>query len=337
MRTPGTFGSRDAAENMKRSGGRAPRISVVIPTFNRPQELRVCLDGFANQTAMPGEFEVVVIDDGSAENIEKIPADFRDRFQLHLERCDHAGVSVARNRGIERSRAPLLLLYDDDLRPLPGLIEACLHFHDRLSAAHQMELLHFTPDRDIADMAVVRWAFDRLYPFPKSSGIHRWDYFWGGALTCKRSLFREHVFDPEFHAVEDAEFALRAGGQLGLEIHFEPRVSGHFHRRLSVMQICRRQYHMAYYRHLLVRRHGARFAHPVYERPNDFVIADWASYRTMLLGTRAQECAALSPSSAKFQLLSRLWQKAELHATASGWLTAQAGLGPSGPYTPLFE
>ncbi len=304
-----------------------PRISVVIPTYNRPAELRFCLNGFAGQSGAPEQFEVVVIDDGSPGEMNDIVGDFRDHFPIHVERCPHAGVSVARNLAIDRSRAPLLLLYDDDLRPLPGLIESCLQFHDSNPAVHDAALLRFTPDPAIADTAVVRWAFDWLYPFPASPGVYQWDCFWGGAVTCKRALFAEDVFDPAFLAVEDAEFALRANARHPIAIHYSAKVGGHFHRRLSVRQVCRRQYRMAFHRYLLAQRHGIHFAHPVYERPADFVIADWAAYRKLLAALCAQESAILPPSSARFQQLCAVWQKALLHATASGWLAAQAG-GP---------
>jgi glycosyltransferase involved in cell wall biosynthesis len=308
-----------------------PQVSVVIPTFNRPMELRRCLEGFAAQSAAPGRFEVVVVDDGSAADIERVAAPFRERFPLHFKRCNHAGVSTARNLAIERSRAPLVVLYDDDLEPLPDLIESCIRFHEAHPSRSQMELLYFTPDQAIADTAVVRWAFDRLYPFPKTPGMYRGSsYFWGGAASCKRTLFAECRFDPAYLAVEDAEFALRAGGLAGLEIHFEPRVTGHFIRPLDVIGICHRQYRMAYYRHLLARQHSIDFAYPVYQRPEEFLIADWAAFRTMLGATRAQESAALTPSSPRFELLCGLWLKAELHAVSSGWLAARAGLPLSG-------
>jgi glycosyltransferase involved in cell wall biosynthesis len=311
-----------------------PLISVVIPTFNRPAELRVCLNGFACQTIAAEQFEVVIVDDGSAEDIGEIAASFRDRFPLHVERCDHAGTSVARNLAIARSRAPLLLLYDDDLCPLPGLIETCLRFHARHPAVHEAQLLRFAPDPAIGDMAVVRWAFDRLYPFPSSEGVYAWEHFWGGAVTCKRALFAEDVFDPEFLAVEDAEFARRASIRHPIAIHYTAAVGGHFHRRLGVLPICRRQYRMAYFRHLLAVRHGVHFGHAVYERPGDFLIADWPAYRALLSALRQQETAIMPPSSARFQMLGSVWQKASLHATASGWLAAQSD---GGLETSLFE
>lgn len=316
---------------MKPPAGCSPQVSVVIPTFNRPVELRRCLDGFARQTAPPEQFEVVVIDDGSAEDIEQVAAGFRDRVPLHFEHCDHAGVSIARNLGIARSRAPLVVLYDDDLAPLPELIERSIRFHEAHPSDRQVELLCFTPDPAIAEMPVTRWAFDRLYPFPPVPGIYRgWHYFWGGSVSSKRALFAKLSFDREFLAAEDAEFALRASGDGGLEIHFEPRAEGRFIRQLSVMGICHRQYRMAYYRGLLARRHGIEFRHPVYQRPEEFVMPDWPGFRAMLNAARAQETAALSPSSPRFRLLCGLWVKAEFHAMASGWLAAQAGLPPSG-------
>ena len=307
---------------------RTPRISVVIPTFNRPAELLTCLEGFAQQTSAAEEFEVVVVDDGSAEDLEKIAAHFRDSFPLHVERCDHAGVSTARNLAITLARAPLLLLYDDDLRPLPELIASCLRFHEQHTAIHEAELLHFAPDPEIAEMAVVRWAFERLYPFPATAGIYPWGYFWGGATTCKRSLFAELAFDPVYPAVEDAEFAFRASVRRPLAIHYASRTNGHFHRRLSVVQVCHREYRMAYFRCRMASQHGTRFSHLVYERPGDFIIGDWDAYRTMLSGLCPQETAPVPASSAKFQLLCGLWQKAALHATACGWLAAQTGGTP---------
>jgi glycosyltransferase involved in cell wall biosynthesis len=316
---------------MTKAAGHGLEVSVVIPTFERPVELRRCLEGFARQTAAPEQFEVVVIDDGSTADIEQVVAPFRERFRLHFERCNHAGVSVARNLGVARSSAPLVTLYDDDLEPLPELIERCIQFHERNPGDRQVELLYFTPDLAMAEWPVVRWAFEDLYPFPGGAAVFRgWHYFWGGSITCKRTLFRDLSFDAEFLAVEDAEFGVRANERGGLQIHFEPRATGRFIRPLGVMEICRRQYRMAYYRYALARRHGIEFGHPVYQRPEEFVIGDWPAYRAMLEAAKGQETAMLPDASPRFKLLCGMWTKAEYHALASGWLAARAGSPASG-------
>jgi len=318
---------------MEWTAGRVPLISVVIPTFNRIEELRVCLDGFTNQTTGQDRFEVIVVDDGSDEDVDRALANFRDRMRLHVERCDHAGVSVARNLAIARSTAPLLVLYDDDLRPLPNLIEICLDFHDRHPAEHQLELLRFLPDPEIAEMAVVRWAFPRLYPFPEAAGIYGWQNFWGGAITCKRSLFSDW-FDPEMLAVEDAEFAFRANIGRNLEIHYNGCASGYFHRRLSVQQICRRSFRMGFYRYRMSQRHRVRFSSPVYEKPETFLIPNWPAFRSALAATRGQEASGMELPAVRFQMLCGLWHKAELHAIASGWLESMSGRHS---HAPAFE
>jgi glycosyltransferase involved in cell wall biosynthesis len=303
-----------------------PQVSVIIPTFNRPVELRRCLEGFARQTVAPGEFEVVLVDDGSDEDIGAIASGFRARLRLHFERREHAGVSVARNVGLERAQAPLIVLYDDDLEPLPDLIESRVGFHAAHAGERQMELLYFTPAPELAELAVTRWAFERLYPFPAQAGVYREaHYFWGGAASCKRALFAQHRFDPDFAAVEDAEFAVRAGGAEGLEIHFEPRVTGHFTRPLDVIGICQRQYRMAYHRQRMAERHGIEFPQPFCKHPEECLIADWAGFRAMLGAMRAVEA-----SSPRYRLMCGLWRKAELHALASGTLAARAGLPPAG-------
>ena len=307
-----------------------PQVSVVIPTFNRPVELTRCLEGFSRQTAQPTDFEVVVVDDGSGEDVAQAAAGFRHRLPLHFVHCDHAGVSAARNLGIAAARAPLLVLYDDDLEPLPPLIERCIAFHREHPGGHQMEFLHFAPAPALAKMAVTRWAFPRLYEFPPAPGIYRgWRYFWGGAACCKRTLFERNGFDPAFPAAEDAEFALRAsGGGEELEIHFEPRPTGLFIRPLSVIGICRRQHRMAYYRCLMAKRHGVNYSQAYYQRPEDFVIPNWGEFRALLEASRPRESEPLPASSPKFRLFSGLWLKAELHALATGWLAAQAGRPP---------
>ena len=302
-----------------------PLISVVIPTYNRPAELRACLSGFASQSVGPEQFEVVIADDGSDQDAGEVAAPFRNRLDVRVERCDHAGVSVARNRAISCSRAALLLLYDDDLRPLPGLIESCLQFHSQFEGIHETALARFVPGPEIAAMAVVRWAFDELYPFPGSAGVYTWRSFWSGTVTCKRALFEEEWFDPEFPALEDTEFALRVSRRLPLAVHYGTTTFGHFCRQLDVRQICGRQYRMGYYRYLMSRRHDLHFEHPVCDKPHEFVIPDWPAYRTLLSALRPQESATLDTDSSRYRMLWAVWQKASLHSTASGWLAAQAG------------
>ena len=62
-------------------------LTVVIPTFNRSQELVRALDSLVAQTDT--EFEVIVCDDGSTEDIAVAIQGFHDRLRLRLLRIDN--------------------------------------------------------------------------------------------------------------------------------------------------------------------------------------------------------------------------------------------------------
>ena len=68
------------------------------------------------------------------------------------------------------------------------MIEECLDFHARHPTDRELRLLYFSLAPEIADQAIVQWAFARLYPFPSAPGIHTWPSSRGGAITCKGAL-----------------------------------------------------------------------------------------------------------------------------------------------------
>ncbi len=88
----------------------SPRVSVVIPTYNRPQLLRQTLESVARQTYR--DFEIIVVDDGSTIlGAEEVCRGFE---QCRYLRQENAGRSAARNRGMEEARGELIALLDDD-------------------------------------------------------------------------------------------------------------------------------------------------------------------------------------------------------------------------------
>ncbi|WP_119154951.1 glycosyltransferase family 2 protein [Caldimonas tepidiphila] len=102
--------------------GPVPRLSVVIPTFRRPDLLARCLEAVMAQTLAPEAYEVIVVDDGQTEDTrEKVESIARAHPQgprLHYLRPDGTrGPAAARNRGWRAARAPWIAFTDDDTRP----------------------------------------------------------------------------------------------------------------------------------------------------------------------------------------------------------------------------
>jgi glycosyltransferase involved in cell wall biosynthesis len=91
----------------------SPAVTVVIPTFNRADDLRRCLKSLVAQTFY--NFEVLVCDDGSTDVNAEVAGEFVDRLDLDFETAENfGGPARPRNRGIARARAPYVAFLDSD-------------------------------------------------------------------------------------------------------------------------------------------------------------------------------------------------------------------------------
>jgi GT2 family glycosyltransferase len=92
-----------------------PKASVVVPTFNRCTLLPRVLEALLTQD-YEGDYEVVVVDDGSRDATPQVLQDWVRRHPscLRVFRQDNAGPARARNRGAHEARGPFLVFIDDD-------------------------------------------------------------------------------------------------------------------------------------------------------------------------------------------------------------------------------
>lgn len=93
----------------------SPEISVIIPTYNRAENLRHCLESLTRQDFKA--FEVIVCDDGSSDNTREVVDSYRSRLNLAYRWQPDLGfrAAEARNRGVMRARGKLLVFLDSDL------------------------------------------------------------------------------------------------------------------------------------------------------------------------------------------------------------------------------
>jgi glycosyltransferase involved in cell wall biosynthesis len=86
-----------------------PLVSVIIPVHNGARYLRAALESVFAQTYNP--FEVIVVDDGSADDSGVIAQSFPDVHYIHQA---NQGVAAARNHGIEAARGEFFAFLDQD-------------------------------------------------------------------------------------------------------------------------------------------------------------------------------------------------------------------------------
>lgn len=113
------------------SEGAQFKLSVVICTYNRAELLKGALQSLNDQYLTRSEYQIIVVDDGSTDDTEKVgrEAAMGRGEQLEYYRIDHAGRAAARNKGIKEAVGDWILFVDDDILAPPDLLQEHLEFH----------------------------------------------------------------------------------------------------------------------------------------------------------------------------------------------------------------
>jgi glycosyltransferase involved in cell wall biosynthesis len=93
-----------------------PFLSVIVPTYARPQQLATCLCALSQQNYPRERFEVIVVNDGGTTLKSHLDA-FLDRLNIKYIAQRHAGPANARNTGAEWAQGMFLVFTDDDCMP----------------------------------------------------------------------------------------------------------------------------------------------------------------------------------------------------------------------------
>jgi hypothetical protein len=101
-------------------------ISIVIPVYNQAKKLAKCLDSITEQSYK--NYEVIVVNDGSQENIGVVIDKFKPVFGAKLKYLmqNNQGAPVARNHGAKEAKGDFLLFCDADLVMQPNMLQTML-------------------------------------------------------------------------------------------------------------------------------------------------------------------------------------------------------------------
>jgi len=225
------------------------RLSVLVPTYDRPGLLRSCLASLADQDAAPGDFEVVVVDDGSGPAVAREVERARERATnlLGVRLAANSGPAAARNRAVAESSGPLLLFLDDDVVAAPSLVRRHLEHHDdgddSLAVLGRVEWhpdLRVTTFMRWLDLSGLQFAYETwLREGPVNPPYAA---FYTANLSMTRALFeRGGGFDQRFPyaAYEDMELAWRLTAA-GLRLEYRPDALAYHRRGITLSDFRRR-------------------------------------------------------------------------------------------------
>lgn len=239
------------------------KISVVIATHNRKQILRRTLFSLLDQSLKPGDYEILVADDGSSDGTDEVMRlDFSGDLPTPISylRQPNKGPGAARNLGIKNAAGDLILFMNDDMSPDQRLLK--IHLDEHLAR----------PDAEVAVLGRVAWSgeqpisplmrwLDRggpLFAFHRIRGKTEapWHFFVTANVSLKRQFLSEvGPFDENFReAHDDTEFAWRAKKK-GMRLIYREDALAYHHHPLTFVEMTRKMDLVGRMVCLLLRKH----------------------------------------------------------------------------------
>ncbi len=186
------------------------RYSIIVPVYNRPDEVDELLESLCSQTLK--DFEVVIVEDGSKITCKDVCDKYADILDLHYYYKENSGPGQSRNYGVERAKGEYVIILDSDAVTPTGYIQAIDSELQRQpsdawggpDAAHES----FSDIQKAISYAMTSFfttggirggkkQLDRFYPRSFNLGIRREAYLQLGGFSktrfSKMSLYGEDI------------------------------------------------------------------------------------------------------------------------------------------------
>jgi len=106
-----------------------PKVSIVIPTYNRTDFLKRALKSVLEQSFQ--NYEVLVVDDCSRENVQEVLKELKDNRLRYLRHETNQGEAISRNTAIQAAQGEYIAFLDDDDEWMPEKLELQIDFMDK--------------------------------------------------------------------------------------------------------------------------------------------------------------------------------------------------------------
>lgn len=183
--------------------------SIIVPVFNRPDEVDELLESLTRQTLR--DFEVVIVEDGSEVRCEDMVKKYADRLDIQYFEKPNSGPGQSRNYGAERSRGEYLIVLDSDV----VLPEGYLAEVDKELTQNPCEAFG-GPDRAHESFTPVQKAINySMTSFFTTGGIRggkkKLDKFYPRSFNMgiKKSLYEQLGGFSNMRFGEDIDFSIR--------------------------------------------------------------------------------------------------------------------------------
>lgn len=204
-----------------------PKVSVIIPTYNRAHLIGRALKSVLNQTYQ--NFEIIVIDDGSTDNTEEIVKSFSGERIRYIRHKVNKGYPAALNTGIKAAKGKYIAFQDSDDEWFPEKLEK------------QMKIFEYAPP----EVGVVYTGYWRIYEddkkiytpreevTPKEGDVHKEllkrNFVGAPTMIIRKECFeRVGMFDEDLPQLQDWELLIRLSKYYNFKCVDEPLLTSYY-------------------------------------------------------------------------------------------------------------
>ena len=198
------------------------KYSIIVPVFNRPDEVDELLESLCSQTLK--DFEVVIVEDGSQKPCKDVCDKYAGILDLHYYNKENSGPGQSRNYGVERAQGEYVIILDSDVVLPNGYLAAV---NSQLSIANsQFSIAFGGPDASHPSFTPVQKAISySMTSFFTTGGIRggkaKLDKFYPRSFNMgiRRDVYQKLGGFSKMRFGEDIDFSYRI-----VEAGYQPRL-----------------------------------------------------------------------------------------------------------------
>jgi len=216
------------------------QISIIIPTFNRSLLLYKTLTRVLRQNFPKSLYEIIVVDDGSKDNTQKLVTNLRKEYKnLAYVYQKHKGRAVAKNLGIDISRGKLIIFLDDDILVNEQFISEHVKYYKKYD---QITVGPIEMPKEFLESNFIKYISSGT--FVKSADSLKKPFFHTTAnLSISRNVLGEECFDESFslYGYEDLDLGYRLFKK-GVKTFINKNAKGVHIHKYSLANFCENKY-----------------------------------------------------------------------------------------------
>lgn len=211
-------------------------ISVIIPTYQRPDFLERCVRSLFVQSRLPDEIILVSRDTDEATNrkIVRLQQELGARVSISNQHVSKNGFLPPIQRGIEAAQGDIVVFLDDDTEVFPDWLERLSsHYADsrvggvggRCINYFDFVLIEYPPASKVGHLSWYGRSVGNMYKDTTFSHPVKADFFMGGNMSFRRSVFEQIQVDPVLNENVAFHWELDLGQQvikLGFTLLYDP-------------------------------------------------------------------------------------------------------------------